>query len=1106
MSSIPIIKSKLIMPELNRNLVLTERMKILHDKLDACKAAYICAPAGYGKTALVVSYISSQDDYSHRVCWYRIDPEDKNLSIFITHLTESLFPSEIPEFEEFKKAVEEYVDMKLQPQQAIAMICQEMWSLSSRSKYTHTSIVLDDFHNVAEIPEISHMISYLLDNLPADCRMFLLSRATLNVFTEKQMLEKSILDMSVTDLAYNNYETKEFIRGLGHAVPAKKLLDTIVRNTEGWIAGIIILCQAFKNKTFDSPSFIADKLCHEDALFRYISAEVFKSIDFDTQNIISRLALLQDFSEKEAAEIFEINNLSDLLESCLSFGMFIQRIPGSPVVYRFHSLFREFLLHILKNRYSEVFISDLNLKAAKYYIDHSTYSRAAEHMARCRNCPAALEMVIGVGFNKFLIGETAQLKVWLDLLPESMILNNPILLMYKAQLLSNSRQPEMVKPLQEVIEQSLNDNELEIYFNISTVLLYILICINDMKGLQEMTPDISGKLYHASEELKNKIIILDMVKSISEEKYSLAEEQCEGIIYDRLPEDCQWLYLVLCCIIYYCLGKLDKGEYCMKKALILQNFKRIEPARGFILLFLATIMSLKNKRADMQTYIEEINNIGEKYDYDYLIANAKRLAAYNNYMSLDTEVSAEMLDYAIFHYSQISNKAMVATCKLLRILWTINSGNAEQYLEEAIRDFDIVQKAQPGIMINEISISLLGAIARESDNYELSEKILLEAIHEAKSKRGYQVLCGSYFHIAKLYFSRGDTPKGHCYLKQAMELAAGNKYFMFWDIHIPTLVELLLRSIRYGYCTNHAEELLEKIYTSVTVKYLAERVKSMDESQIHDFIRGFLSIFKLDRPQQLYFTKATLFGKPEISINGTRIPDSEWKTKKVKSILEYLLLSNGSIVSKEVLSDILWPEADSKSAASSLRTALYHLRKIFSKYNAEVTGSNAFIYETLDGLQIRKNDLLELDISEFLNLHTELTRLTNNSSQVEQRRLAILQRMFDLYKGDLMEGSDYGELIFYEREKFKAIFIESCNLLSMLYKKYGEFHKAEDVLRRALSTEPYNENICLELIKLYIMQGRKSKAVKFYYSFKKLLEQELDITIDKRLTDAIKHI
>jgi ATP/maltotriose-dependent transcriptional regulator MalT/DNA-binding SARP family transcriptional activator len=1106
MNSIPVLKSKLIMPELSGNFLLTDRLHRLQKNMDSCRAVTICAPAGYGKTTLAVSYFNRQSVIPSRVCWYRLDPEDKNLSIFITHLSEALFPSEIPEFEESRKTLEDCADMQLQPQHLISMICQEMWTYHSQIGETGTYIVLDDFQNVAQVQDICDMTRYMLDNLPPSCAIFILSRANLNLFTEKQKLEKKVLEIGTDDLAFKNAEIENFMCSMGQSATAKKLTNIIAKNTEGWIAGIIILCQAGKSKDLDIASFEAGNLTHEDALFRYMSVEVLKSVEGDTQEALIKLALLQDFSEIEASEILETNDIKLLLEQCMGFGMFIQRIPGDPIVYRFHSLFREFLLHILKCRYSDEHIAELHLKAAGYYISNSTYGRAAEHLAKCGNSVSALDMVISVGFNKFLIGETAQLKIWLDLLPEAMIRDNPILLMYKAQLMPNSRQLEMVVPLQKVIKKALLDNNLEVYFNVATVLIYILICNNDMKGLLEMTPDISKQLQNTSTELRNTLVILDMVRSIGEEQFTVAEEQSESVLYMLLPEDCQWLYLILSCIIYFCLGKLDDAERCMRKALILHNFKNIEPAKGFILLFLATVFSLKNEKDGMLSHIAEILAIGEKYDYEYLLANGRRLAAFERYLALDAEVSFEMLDYAVFYYNQISNKAMAASCRLLRRLWCIQHNGPAPDLEEARKDFTIIEKTCPGMMVYETSLSILGAIARESRDFAFSEHCLLTAIAAVKAKKGYQVLCGSYFHLAKLYFATDNTEQGHYYLKQAMDLAAGNKYYMFWDIHIPTLIEMLLRSIRYGYCSFHAEELLYKFYSRKTVKYLREKIKSIDESLIAAFTDDFISTYKGDKPEQLYFVKASLFGKPEVWVNGIKIPDTEWKTKKVKGFLEYLLLNAGSAMSKETLTEVFWPDSDSKSAISSQRTALYFLRKMLSKYNAEVAGNNAFIYETLEGLQIRRNDALALDIHEFSRLHSELSQITSCTTQAEQKQIEILEKMITVYKGDLMEGSDYGDLILYERERLKSIFMEACQKLSSLYIKVGELRQAEEILRRALTSEPYSENICLELLKLHMSQGKRSKAVKLYYSFKKHLEQELDIKIDKRLTEAIQSL
>ncbi len=1104
MSSIPVLKSKLIMPELTVSFLLTDRLKGLHKNMDSCRAVTVCAPAGYGKTTLAVSYFNCQSASPYRVCWYRLDPEDKNLSVFINHLSEAVFPSEAPEFSESRKSLKEHEDVQLQSYHTISMLCQELWAHHGRTAHTRTYIVLDDFQNVAQTQDICDMTRYMLDNLPPSCTIFILNRSSLSVFTEKQKLEKNILEISANDLTFNKSEIAALMLNMGQATSDRKLAHIIEKSTEGWIAGVIILFHAFKNRSADAPSIESGKPGHEDALFRYMSMEVLKSVEEDTRNTLSRLALLEDFSEAEASEILEIGDVKALMNRCMGFGMFIQRIPGDPVVYRFHSLFREFMLYILRELYTEKELAGIHLRAAEYYMRQGTYGRAAEHLAKCGNSPSAMDIVIKAGFNKFMIGETGQLKLWLDLLPEDVINNNMVLLLFKAQLIPNSKQLEIVGNLKKLLRQSLLDNNLQAYYDVASVLIYILMCSNDMSGLLEITEDLPKQRQNIPVSLGSTLSILDMVRLMAEEQFAPAEAQGESILYAQLPEDSQWLYLILSCINYFCLGRLDSGERCMEMALDLNKFKNIEPSRGFILLFLSVVLSLKNERDRLASYTNEVLAIGEKYGFEYLSAHGRRLAAFDRYLSLETEASLEMLDYAVFYFLQMGNKAMAAACRLLRRFWSIGCNGPVPDLEEALKDFTLIRKAVPGLMVCEVSQSIIGAIARESGDFRLAERSLLSAIKSAKAKKAYQVLCGSCFHIAKLYYSCGNTEQGQFYLKQAMELGAANRYFMFWDIHLPTLVEMVLRGICCGYYPLYGMELLSKFYDSNAVKYLSEKVKVIEESRITAFVGDFISSYRTDKAKQLYLVKASLFGKSEISVNGINIPDTEWKTKKVKGFLEYLLLNSGNTISKESLADILWPGSDSKSATASQRTALYYLRKVLSKYNAEVNGNNAFIYETLEGLQIRRNDALELDIHEFLRLYGELSMVTGQTSPTEQKQAEILERMIVIYKGELLEGSDFGDMIIHEQERYKAIFIDACQKLSSIYAKRGELSHAEVVLRRAAAEEPYNENICLELLKLYMSQGRKSKAVKLYYSFKNRLEQELDIKVDRRLAEAIR--
>ncbi|MDD2503682.1 MAG: hypothetical protein PHG58_07520, partial [Clostridia bacterium] len=877
MNSIPVLRSKLIMPELSDSFLMTYRQKTLHNNMDSCRAVTICAPAGYGKTTLAISYFKYQTAASSKVCWYRSDPEDINLPIFASHLTHAIFQS----------------DTIFPVDNASSAICSEAWIRHHQASDIRTYIVLDDFHNVAGNQNICDMIRYLLENLPPSFSIFLLNRGNISVFTEKQKLEKKILKIGLRELSFTNAEIEEIIRSIGRPPLDKKLSDIIARRAEGWIAGIILLFQSVKGKTPDDESVYINKLTHEDALFKYLSMEVLKSIEATTQDSLSKLALLQDFTAAEAQEILKIENAKSVMDQCIGFGMFIQRIPGDPVVYRFHSLFREFLLYILHGRYTEEHIDGLHLDAAKYYINHSVLMRAAEHISKCKDPNAALDLVINAGFNKFLIGERAQLKIWLDLLPDKIINLSPILLMYKAQLMPNNRQQEMVRPLQKAIKQSLADNNPEVYFNLSSVLIYILFCSNNMKGLLEMTSGTSHLLSSASEQMKNALGLLTMAKHIAEENYSMAEIQSENTKYALLPEDSQWLYLILSSIIYICLGKLTCAEESMRKAIVLYNFKNVEPAKGFILHYLTTALCLKNQINELPPYINEIVNIGNKYDYDFLSAGGRLFSAYEKYLSSDTETAIKMLDSAVFHYSQINNKAMATLAKMLRLLWSVRNGRVSQHFNEAQDSFNLLECLCPGLMITEITESILGAIARESREFHIAESCLLSAIKAAREKRAYQVLCGSLFHIAELYFSTNDTVQGHSYLKEAIEFSSCNRYFMFWDIHIPTLVEMASRSIRYGYCTHYAEELLCKFYSANTVSYLSEKIKSIDETQIKAFIDVFIAKYNNNGYENLYFVKATLFGKPQISINGMQIPDTDWNTKKVKGLLDYLLLNSG---------------------------------------------------------------------------------------------------------------------------------------------------------------------------------------------------------------------
>lgn len=83
----PVIRTKIILP--SRRAELLSRQRLLNALTDLMerRLIIIAAPAGYGKTSLLI-------DFSHQVewpvCWYALDPLDQDLFRFAAHLISAL--------------------------------------------------------------------------------------------------------------------------------------------------------------------------------------------------------------------------------------------------------------------------------------------------------------------------------------------------------------------------------------------------------------------------------------------------------------------------------------------------------------------------------------------------------------------------------------------------------------------------------------------------------------------------------------------------------------------------------------------------------------------------------------------------------------------------------------------------------------------------------------------------------------------------------------------------------------------------------------------------------------------------------------------------------
>lgn len=1102
MVGIPIIKSKLNMPQLSPSICISKRIMTLCEKMLNSSVTSISAPAGYGKSTLMITALTQNQIQGKRICWYHFDENDKNLGVFYAHLAEALFPeSDFPESKISAFLLEcGDGDMVVEYKNINTLICQKIWDHHIIQPKIKTYIAFDDFHQIIDTPEIINSISFFIDNLPDNYSIIISSRCDTGLLNGKRKLAENVLEINHTELCFSQNETSAIIKSRFQIEPENDLLNKIMLYTEGWPAGIILVCQSIVPGKSGLTADFKEKTVTKESLFRYAFSEVFSKVDDSILNFLVKVALFPEVSSEEAITIFDDGQAHDSLEKCYQKGLFIQKIAGERTVYRLHSLFREALKQLLPKYLTQKDISDLYIKAAEYFIKNKFFAKAIESFILSGNTDLAVKFITKESVNYMAFEAVNQLRYWLKFLPEEVIQNNGYLLYIKA-FVSFQKSPDLALQLLEkalLIFESAKIHEMQISTLISMSFLYFLR--NNLKNMKW----IHNKIIILSDNNHNKdlnvmLSVLDFNLAVWEENFSKAILLFQALKSKELVNDWRFIVLIRASGMYCLMGDYRLAEDYICEALALNVADKSELLKVYTLLEYSVTLIIDGKTDRLNAILDEIFAIAKKYDYTYILGYGSRLAAIASYHRHDINNALSLLDTSNCFFHKIGNTAMISSNNLYRCLWLCGKRSSTDLLKIAKKAYrTIALSPTTGACLAEIGLSILGAVAGYEKDIDLAIKSINSAIKKAKSKEALHIIAGAYLHLAKIYIDSGAFAQGESYLRRGLDIAADKKYMTFWDNHFPTLIALSLYSIKSNIHIEYIRSLIVKHFGNEAFEYLRTEVVT-ENVQTIDILNRFMAFYcsEGEFPQKRVYVN--LFGKFRISINGITIPDSEWKTKKITGVLKYLLIFSSRTISKDRLMEAFWPEANRKQASTSLRSALYELKKVLAKYGMS-TRLISLIFDEKKSLIDKGNELI-LDTDLFLSYNEKLRNLSKDDLC---KRKDTLEKLVDLYRGDLLEEDLYDDWTFADREEYKSIFIDSFLELADIYIKNSEHDKAEKHLLKMLSIDQYNEDACKCLIELYIAKKQKSRAIRLYSVFTKRFENDLGIKPDIKLPDSLK--
>ncbi len=417
------------------------------------KLALISAPAGYGKTTLLVEWISQIPDA--RVGWLSLDEGDNDTARFLRYLM-TAFQKAVP------GAGERALEMLHSPRTGHAkplsletimtMLVNELEPVPDE-----IVLILEDYHAI-QTQQIHEALAYLIEHMPANAHIVIGSRAEPPLPLSRLRGRGQLVELRTQDLCFTDQEAGEFLnQSMGLGLDAEKVTRLSAR-TEGWIAGLQMAAMSLLNRD-DVDSFIDAFTGSYRFIMDYLVEEVLQGQPEHIQEFLRYTCLLDrlcgelcgevmdealNFEGRVGAGLSELNSAS-ILKELDRANLFIMPLDDQQEWYRYHRLFAD----LLRKR----------LGLANPRLAPKIYARASQWFERNGNLSEAIELSFSSGdFERagYLIeqaaepiirrSETGLFLSWAKKLPEAVIQIRPsVAIYYSLALLINNHKLEEVE-------------------------------------------------------------------------------------------------------------------------------------------------------------------------------------------------------------------------------------------------------------------------------------------------------------------------------------------------------------------------------------------------------------------------------------------------------------------------------------------------------------------------------------------------------------------------------------------------------------------------------------------------------------------------------------
>lgn len=923
--------SKITSPQLSAPLERKRLFKLLDS---SCKkpVVWLSAPAGSGKTTLVASWLDKTPPVSPSlrkrgkggVIWYSVDTGDADIASFFYYMGMAAKKAAPRHKKPLPLLTSEYLaDIPTFTRRYFENLFGRLTPLSSPLKVRGDErgvIVLDNYQNAPADSPFHGMIADGFDVIPEGINVIVISRNEPPPEFARLIANNKIAGIGWDEIKFNLKETERFIKGHGSSNKGQEITRQLRQQTDGWVAGMILMMEDVVAGLVPAQSGRPQRspLQQHETVFNYFAAEIFNKTDKATQDFLLKTAFLSDMTAEIAQRLTGLVHSEKILSGLNRNNYFCQKQYAQRPVYRYHPLFREFLLNSAVNVFTSEKIADIRKNAAVILEQSGQTEEAADIFMAVGDFESLIKLILNHARSLAAEGRYKTLEKRITSIPPDILTGAPWLLYW----LGVCRMVFHPAKGREMLERAFDGFSSQ----------------GDHVGTLLSWSCIVNCIWYEQEDFKESDRWIEWLKEWMREHRLFPSLEIEaqvtcsliGVLLFRQPRRSNihaWIERLLrifqqttdvgmkvqtgfhLAFYYLWLGDIARGSMVIEEMGVSANFANAPPLHRL-------------------TWM-----ICEGYYHWCRISPERCLETVSAAIALSDASGVHLHDfwfYCFGVYSALSIGDLAMSAEFLskgqRLLGQTGRLNVAHHDHlvcwQALMKGDIATAAFHGErsvrLSTEAGTPFPEAVCRlgmaqalfEHGEYSAAEAHLERAFEVANSMKSLylEFIC----QIVRAHFSlsAGDEAQAIDALRRAMALGRKQGYWLcaWWRHAVMSM--LCAKALEHGIETEYVEMLIRKR-------------NLMPEKSVENWPYP-VKIYTLDRF--------------EILIDGKPLEFSGKVQKKPLEMLKTIIDTGGEDVPVEKIADKLWPDADGDKAHSNFEMTLSRLRKLIGGKSIELKG------------------------------------------------------------------------------------------------------------------------------------------------------------------------